>query len=54
MPEVVEDSRGGFIYNTPNELVEALERLAKEPELRNELGSNGYSAFSSIGTKTHL
>ncbi len=45
LPEVIEDSRGGFIYNTPSELVEALESLAKKPELRNELGNNGYSAF---------
>ncbi len=45
LPVVVEDSRGGFIYNTPSELVEALESLAEKPELRNELGNNGYSAF---------
>ncbi len=45
LPEVVEDSRGGYIYNTPSELVEALESLAEKPELRSELGNNGYSAF---------
>ncbi len=45
LPEVVEDSRGGFIYNTPDELAEALERFAETPELRRELGNNGYSAF---------
>lgn len=45
LPEVVEDSRGGFVFRNHAELISALQRLACEPALRNELGENGYNAF---------
>jgi glycosyltransferase involved in cell wall biosynthesis len=45
LPEVVQDSGGGFIYNTEAELLDAISRLATSPALRNELGENGYRAF---------
>jgi glycosyltransferase involved in cell wall biosynthesis len=45
LPEVVEDSGGGIIYNSEEELVCALKTLASNPSLREELGRKGYDAF---------
>ena len=45
LPEVIEDSGGGFVYKTEDQLVEALQKLVSAPELRTELGENGYRAF---------
>ncbi len=45
LPEVVEDSDGGFIYQTPDQLVTAMDKIASDPDLRNRLGENGYQAY---------
>lgn len=45
LPEVVEDSGGGFIYNNDDELVAAMNKLAADSVLRNELGEKGYEAY---------
>jgi len=45
LPEVVEDSDGGFVYKTSTQLVEAMHTVAKDPECRARLGENGYRAF---------
>ncbi len=45
LPEVIEDSNGGFIYNNEKELVDAVRKLAENQTLRDELGNNGYQAF---------
>ena len=45
LPEVVEESQGGFIYRTEQELRDAMLRLAASEPLRRELGENGYRAF---------
>ncbi len=45
LPEVIEDSQGGFTYQNEDELLEAIRRIASNPGLRNELGENGYRAF---------
>lgn len=45
LPEVVQDSGGGFVYRTDQELVAALESLAASPRQRQELGQKGYEAF---------
>jgi glycosyltransferase involved in cell wall biosynthesis len=45
LPEVVEDSGGGFVYNNESELVDAIKNLAENPVLRSELGNKGYAAF---------
>jgi glycosyltransferase involved in cell wall biosynthesis len=42
LPEVVQDTGGGFIYRTDEELLEALRRIAGSPALRAELGEKGY------------
>jgi glycosyltransferase involved in cell wall biosynthesis len=45
LPEVVQDSGGGFVYRTDEELLDAIGRLAASPALRAELGEKGYSGF---------
>lgn len=45
LPEVVEESGGGFVYRTDEELSAALERLASSPQLQAELGQKGYDGF---------
>ncbi len=45
LPEVVEDSGGGFIYRNADELTAAIDKLADDSALRNELGEKGYAAF---------
>jgi glycosyltransferase involved in cell wall biosynthesis len=45
LPEVVQDSGGGYIYRTDQELLDAMDRIAHSPGLRAELGQSGYAAF---------
>jgi glycosyltransferase involved in cell wall biosynthesis len=45
LPEVVDDSGGGFVYRTEDELVAAMKKIAADPNLRDELGQNGHRAF---------
>ncbi len=45
LPEVVEESGGGFVFRTDRELLEAIEAVLASPGLRNELGERGYEAF---------
>jgi glycosyltransferase involved in cell wall biosynthesis len=45
LPEVVQDSGGGFVYRTDDELLAAMRCVADSPELRAELGERGYRAF---------
>ncbi len=45
LPEVVEDSGGGIIYNNQSELLSAMRRLAEDACLRDELGNKGYAAY---------
>ncbi len=45
LPEVVDDSEGGFIYRNEDELVAAMKKLANDPVLRDELGEKGYQAY---------
>lgn len=55
MPEVIEDSNGGFVYNDEKELIEAMNKLAADSALRNELGENGYRAFLKFwNEESHL
>lgn len=46
MPEVIQDSGGGFVYRNKDELIGAMEKLAKDPDLRRTLGENGFQAYS--------
>jgi glycosyltransferase involved in cell wall biosynthesis len=44
-PEAVEDSGGGFVYRSDEELIQSINRIAASPALRSELGEKGYAAF---------
>jgi glycosyltransferase involved in cell wall biosynthesis len=46
LPEVVVDSGGGFIYGNAEQLEDAIEKLGADPDLRRELGENGYAAYT--------
>lgn len=55
LPEIVEESGGGYIYRTAEELRQALRLLAENPTLRDELGNRGYQAFLRMWTpERHL
>ena len=55
LPELVEDSGGGIIYNNSNELCDAIENLVENPDLRNDLGAKGYATFLKLWSeKAHL
>jgi glycosyltransferase involved in cell wall biosynthesis len=45
LPEIVEDSDGGFVYRSEEELLSAMTRLSSDRRLRDELGANGYEAY---------
>jgi glycosyltransferase involved in cell wall biosynthesis len=45
LPEIVQDSGGGFVYDTASELTRAMEQLARDKPLRDELGNKGYEAY---------
>jgi glycosyltransferase involved in cell wall biosynthesis len=55
LPEVIQESGGGFVYRTDEELLAAVGRIAGSPSLRAELGEKGYRAFlHAWSTETHL
>ena len=55
LPEVIEESGGGAIYRSDEELVSMLERLRVEPGLRTELGERGREAYVRLWSETpHL
>jgi glycosyltransferase involved in cell wall biosynthesis len=55
LPELVEESGGGFVYDTDAELVAALDTLLGDPSRRRALGSSGYEAFQRKWTAdTHV
>lgn len=55
LPEVVYDSDGGYVYQTDEELVRAMYRIAGSPRHRAELGERGYRAFVQWWTReAHL
>jgi len=45
LPEVVQDSGGGFVYRSDEELLRAMKSLADSRRLRDELGQKGYEGF---------
>jgi glycosyltransferase involved in cell wall biosynthesis len=45
MPKIIEESRGGFVFETEKELVSAMDQLLDDPELRQQVGQHGYEAF---------
>jgi len=45
LPELVEESGGGFIYRTPEELRRSMDAMLDDPALRNRLGALGHEAY---------
>ena len=45
LPELIEDSGGGFVYRTDDELLDYIRQIGTAPELGNDLGNKGYQAF---------
>ena len=55
MPEIIEESAGGLVYSTDEELVTALDRLSADASYQRELGLSAYSAFQQKWTtEAHL
>ncbi len=45
LPELVEQSQGGFAYRTADDLLDAMERLRTDGKLRRTMGENGYRKY---------
>lgn len=45
MPELIEESKGDFIYHTEEELMAAMDKFLEDPSYRNEVGRRGYEAY---------
>lgn len=45
MPKIIEESGGGFVFNTEEELLNAMDRLVEDPQLRQKVGQQGYEAL---------
>jgi len=55
MPEFIEDSGGGFVYDTNEALVAAMNQLLSDPTYRCELGLRGYQTYQRQWTvEAHL
>jgi glycosyltransferase involved in cell wall biosynthesis len=55
MPEFVEASGGGILFESDEELVEALDKLLENPGYRTDLGIKAYQAYKSNWTaEAHL
>jgi glycosyltransferase involved in cell wall biosynthesis len=48
LPELVAESGGGLVFDSPEGLVESIERIAVDEVLRDELGANGRAARNGI------
>ncbi|MGH2375533.1 MAG: glycosyltransferase family 4 protein, partial [bacterium] len=51
LPEVVAESGGGQVFKTEAELLQAMERLRVDGDLRNRLGEAGYRAYRARWTE---
>jgi glycosyltransferase involved in cell wall biosynthesis len=50
MPEIIKESGGGFVYNTEEELLAAMDKLLVDPLCRYKLGFRGYQAYQQKWT----
>ena len=44
-PEIVQQSGGGLLFSTPDELLASMLTLLNAPDLRTSMGRTGYQAF---------
>ena len=44
-PEIVTESGGGELFDTPDELIAAMQRLQSDPAYRQRLSDSGYQAY---------
>jgi glycosyltransferase involved in cell wall biosynthesis len=55
IPALLEQTGGGLVYSTEQELLAAMERLLTDPSRRRELGLRGYDAYRQTWTaEAHL
>jgi len=55
MPEIIEESGSGFVYDTEEQLVSAMDQLLANPSYRDELGRRGLQAYQRLWTaEAHL
>jgi glycosyltransferase involved in cell wall biosynthesis len=55
IPELIEQTGGGHVYSTEQELLAAMDRLLTDPSHRRELGLRGYRAYQENWTaEAHL
>jgi glycosyltransferase involved in cell wall biosynthesis len=55
IPELIKESGSGFIYDTNDELVAAMDRIMADPSYRNDLGRRGYETYKRKWTEeAHL
>src|SRR6185312_463504 len=55
LPELVDESQGGLVFDSPDTLVAWLGRLATDDELREALGENGLRARHEVWSEAeHL
>jgi glycosyltransferase involved in cell wall biosynthesis len=55
MPEIIAESGGGFVYNSDDELVDALDRILTSPLNRGKMGTSGFQAYREKWTaEAHL
>jgi glycosyltransferase involved in cell wall biosynthesis len=45
LAEVIQESGGGLLYSSDEQLLDALDRIASSPSLRSELAEKGYQGF---------
>ncbi len=55
LPELVATSQGGLVFNSPDGLVSAIDRLIQDLSLREQLGANGLAARGEVWSEArHL
>jgi len=55
IPETIQESEGGLIYDTEEELVAAMDHLLENPSHRRELGQRAYQIYQHKWTpRNHL
>lgn len=53
LPEMVNQSKGGLVYDNEAELLEHVEHILINPQLREQLAENGYQAYWKYWTEEH-